>query len=93
MLSVQLQVGDHLAAGHLHLDGLLAQLLVPHRQLVRPIRDTVDLVGAIEAGDRYISLPRVDEVSAAVDGAIGEVLKGKTVKDLLLDDEEAEPAG
>ena len=49
--------------------------------------------GAAEAGDRYLSLPRVDEISGAVDGAIAEVLKGKTVKDLVLDDEDAEPAG
>ena len=39
------------------------------------------------AGERYLSLPGVDEMSSAVDAAIGETLKGKTVKDLVLGEE------
>jgi membrane protein len=42
--------------------------------------------GVTEAGERYLSLPGVDEVSREVDGAIGGALRGKTVKDLLTPD-------
>ena len=36
-----------------------------------------------ESGERYLSLPRVDEVSRNVDDAIRETLKGKTREEAL----------
>jgi membrane protein len=56
-------------------------------EVVNAVRQAA--AGGVEAGERYLTLAGVDEVSCDVDGAIEGVLRGKTVRDLIAAEEKS----